>query len=339
MANNIQLNIILRGPAAWNRWRTENPDVVIDLSGADLSERDLRGIDLHHANLRQVRFNMSNMPLARLDNADLSDADLASVYMLHADLRSANLERAHLHTATMSGAKLSHANLRDTVLMCANLVESDLSFATLVNSRIYGVSAWNVKLEGTIQQDLMIHDYGEYPLTVGDLEVAQFIYLILKNERLRHVIDTVTSKVVLILGRFTPDRKQILDDIRDALREPPFDYVPVMFDFTVPTSKGYIETVSTLANMARFVIADVTDAKVILEELHHVVPNHPSVPVQPIILAGSDRNVMLNDFVRYPWFLPLYEYPDGVNVGDKLADRVIRPAEEMVKEQRTPRSL
>jgi hypothetical protein len=42
------------------------------------------------------------------------------------------------------------------------------------------------------------------------------------------VIDTITSKAVLILGRFTPERKAVLDAIGDELRKR--DHVPVLFD-------------------------------------------------------------------------------------------------------------
>ena len=45
---------------------------------------------------------------------------------------------------------------------------------------------------------------------MDDLEIAQFIYLLLNNQKIRHVIDTITSKIVLILGRFTPERKAVL---------------------------------------------------------------------------------------------------------------------------------
>ena len=61
--------------------------------------------------------------------------------------------------------------------------------------------------------------------SVDNLEVAQFIYLLLSNAKIRHVIDTITSKVVLILGRFTPERKNVLDAIREQIRE--ISYVPV----------------------------------------------------------------------------------------------------------------
>ena len=59
---------------------------------------------------------------------------------------------------------------------------------------------------------------------------------------------------VLILGRFTDERKAVLDALREELRRR--DYTPVLFDFEKPRSRSTLETVSTLAHMARFVIAD-----------------------------------------------------------------------------------
>src|SRR3712207_8248172 len=46
---------------------------------------------------------------------------------------------------------------------------------------------------------------------------------------IRDVIDTVGKKAVLILGRFTPERKTVLDDLRDELRKR--NYLPILFDF------------------------------------------------------------------------------------------------------------
>ena len=57
----------------------------------------------------------------------------------------------------------------------------------------------------------------------------------INNERIRHIIDTITSKVVLILGRFTPERKAVLDALREELRKR--DYLPVLFDFERPAGQ------------------------------------------------------------------------------------------------------
>jgi hypothetical protein len=107
------------------------------------------------------------------------------------------------------------------------LVETNLADAIRTGCNIYGISAWGVKLnEGTKQQGLIITSHYEPEVTVDDLEVAQFVYLLLHNEKIRHVIENITSKVVLILDRFSiPERKAVLDALRDELRNPELGYV------------------------------------------------------------------------------------------------------------------
>jgi hypothetical protein len=74
-------------------------------------------------------------------------------------------------------------------------------------------------LEGATQQNLLITDESEPTVTVDNIEVGQFIYLMLNNQKVRDVIDTITSKAVLILGRFTDERKAVLDALREELRK------------------------------------------------------------------------------------------------------------------------
>jgi hypothetical protein len=140
--------------------------------------------------------------------------------------------------------------------MSTNLLNANFTNADLSGCRIYGVSAWGLKLEGAKQQNLIVTQEDEPEITVDNIEVAQFIYLMLKNEKVRDVIDTITSKVVLILGRFTAERKTALDALREELRKR--NYLPILFDFDVPATRDITETVSLLARMARFIIADLT---------------------------------------------------------------------------------
>jgi hypothetical protein len=99
------------------------------------------------------------------------------------------------------------------------------------------------------------------------------LYLLIDNKKTRKVVDTITSKVVLILGRFTPERKVVLDRLRNELRER--NYVPILFDFEKPRNVTTVEAVALLARMARFVIVDVSDAKSVLQELQAIVPTNP----------------------------------------------------------------
>src|SRR5882724_3301435 len=204
----------------------------------------------------------------------------------------------------LTGAKLSGANL-----IQARLVETNVENANFNGCRIYGISAWNLNGVPRDQLDLIITTDDEPVVTIDNLEVAQFIYLLLNNQKIRHVIDTITSKVVLILGRFTEVRKPVLDAIREELRK--HDYIPVLFDFDKPASKDITGTVETLARMARFIIADLTDPSSIPHELGTIVPFLRTTPVLPIRVVGSKGYSMFEDLRRYPWVLDIYEYADG----------------------------
>jgi hypothetical protein len=256
--------------------------------------------------------------------------DFSGARLFKANLPGADLSKANLSRADLSEARLSEARLSGTDLRRSTLVKTNFKDATLEGCRIYGLSAWSLKLEGTKQQNLNISDVGEPAIVVDNLEMAQFIYLLLNNERIRQVIDTITSKVVLILGRFTLERKRVLDAIRDSLRQ--HDYLPVLFDFDKPTSRDLTETISTLAHMARFIIADITDAKSIPQELQAIVPNLPSVPVQPLVLATQYEYRMFEHFKRYPWVLEVYRYNDEDQVVTSLEAKVISPARAKARE-------
>jgi hypothetical protein len=243
MANDEHVAILKKGVDAWNAWRDVNyPDI-----GPDLTDADLCRLNLYGANLRW----------ANLFKADLTGVNLDGAHLGGADLREANLGGADLSRAYLLGADLSRADLRGAELEFASLVKTDLTGADLTGCRVYGVSAWGLKLDGAKQQNLIITDADEPAITVDNIEVAQFIYLMLHNQKIRDVIDTITSNAVLILGRFTDDRKAVLDALREELRKR--DYLPILFDFDVPATRDITETVSLLARMARFIIADLTD--------------------------------------------------------------------------------
>jgi hypothetical protein len=216
--------------------------------------------------------------------------------------------------------------------VCSALLETDLTGADLTGCHVYGISAWDLKLDGAKQQNLVITPQNQPEITADKIEVAQFIYLLLHNEKIRDVIDTITSKAVLILGRFTEERKKILDALREELRRR--DYLPILFDFDGPASRDITETISLLARMARFVVADITDAKAVPQELGVIVPDLPSVPVQPLLLKESSEYGMFEHYTRYPWVLPIYRYKTQDQLIADLGEQVIGPAERMAFELR-----
>ena len=247
MANQEHLDILKQGVEAWNKWREEHLEIQPDLRDADLtgaqlrkanlSRADLTGVDLRNAylrktnlegadlknanleyanlrravlrdanlegtstNLRRTNLSRTNLKGTNLRRTNLSNADLRDAHLEGADLTGANLEEANLEEAD-----LSEANLSRTILVCTILTN-----ATLKDCTIYGISAWNVQLDGAKQLNLTITPEDQPTITVDNIKIAQFIFLLLNNEEIRDVIDTITTKVVLILGRFTPERKSVL---------------------------------------------------------------------------------------------------------------------------------
>jgi uncharacterized protein YjbI with pentapeptide repeats len=303
---------------------------------ANLELADLGWATLLDANLTEARccgtnFTAASAQRCKLVRADLRRARAFRADFTMADLTSANLYSANLNQCGFNGATLASADLRDMELVNCALIDTDLTNSDLTGSRVFGTSVWNVTLQNTKQTALVI-TCGEPSVEVDSLEMAQFIYLILNNQKIRNVIDTITSKVVLILGRFTTERKAILNAIRDELRKR--NYTPVLFDFDKPSNRDITETVSTLAHMARFVIADITDAKSIPQELMAIVPTLPSVPVQPLLLACQQQYGMFEHFKRFPWVLEPFLYEDSDGLLAAIPEHVIRPAEAKTREQK-----
>jgi hypothetical protein len=182
----------------------------------------------------------------------------------------------------------------------------------------------------TRQANLINTKPDEPEIIVDNFAVAQFIYLLLNNENVRTVIDTITSKVVLILGRFTSARMRVLKAMRGELRK--HNYSAVLFDFDKPPSRDLTETISTLAHMARSVRADLTDAKSIPHELQRIVPDLPSLPIVPLRHTEAKEYAMFEHFNRYLWVLETFCYDTPEHFIRALREQVISPAEGKVKE-------
>ena len=258
--------------------------------------------------------------------ANLSEADLSVAKLNGAKLNGAKLIGADLNAADLIGANLGGADLRAAIL-----IDTDFSGADLTGCRIHGVSAWGVKLDGAKQQNLVITKEDEPTVTVDNIEVAQFIYLLLHNEKIRDVIDTIGKKGVLLLGRFTEGRVAVLERLRDKLRD--LGFVPMVFNFDKPETKDFTETVRLLASLAKFVIVDITNPRSAPLELQAAVPDY-MVPFVPILQDGEKPFAMFVDLQnKYDWVLqPVIGYTSVDRLIEMLEEKVVRPAEAKFNE-------
>ncbi len=292
---------------------------------ATLTQADFGRAELPRANLRGASLSGADFGLASLERAILREAYLEDASFDRADLTGAKLQKAQLINTNLRGANLAGANLEEANLSHADLHGAQLQGANLAKSLIHGVAAWNVSLdESSVQSELVISGDGEPLLTVDDIEVAQFVYLMAHNPKIRNLLGTITSKAVLILGRFTPERKEILDALRSALRAR--NYVPIVFDFEKVTSRDFTETIMILAGLCLFIIADITQPKSSPLELQATVPYYKT-PFVPIIGQGEKPFSMFADLRnKYPWVLDPLEYRSATMLIKALDRGIIQRA-------------
>ena len=105
------LKRLLIGVKNWNDWRKANPDIIPDISEANLRGANLRGANLSYANLSGANLSGANLRGANLSGADLRYANLSAT-----DFRSAVLREADFSAADLSEADFGYANLNGAVL-------------------------------------------------------------------------------------------------------------------------------------------------------------------------------------------------------------------------------
>jgi hypothetical protein len=325
-AREQHLSVLAQGVSRWNEWRREKADVSPILYDAEIAH-------IFQVGVEPINFSNTDLRCAKLQHAHLVDANFHQANLAHADLSHANLSganfcRTDLYETNLSEAKLIRANLQGT-----QLAKTDFTGADVIECQLYGLSAWDLVMDGTTQRDLIIRsryradDNQEYEtkMIVDDLQVAQFIHLLLNNKNIRTVIDTIGRRGVLILGRFTADRKPVLEAVREELRK--HGYVPMLFDFDKPTQRDFTETIQTLAGMSLFIVADISNPRSAPLELQATMPNY-MVPFVPIIDDREKPFAMFRDLAtKYRgWVLDVLTY-DSVDTLRRVFDpAIIQPA-------------
>jgi uncharacterized protein YjbI with pentapeptide repeats len=122
MADQEHLALAKQGVEALNAFAERNPDVILDLSEADLAGMPLSGLRMHGANfaganleradLRRALLNGANLTCANLRRADLSGASFHRADLAGADLREVTFEpeyppRLCIHESSFEGVRWS----------------------------------------------------------------------------------------------------------------------------------------------------------------------------------------------------------------------------------------
>lgn len=146
MKNEEHVEILKQGVDTWNKWREKNPEVIPELSGANLCLANLSGANLIGASLYKANLRGANLSEAVLVTAILYNADLCLANLSEANLVAANLNKAYLYNAELCGANLERAGLSEALLSETNFCGANLNGAILIEANLCDASLYGANL-------------------------------------------------------------------------------------------------------------------------------------------------------------------------------------------------
>lgn len=264
-----------------------------NFDGATFEDSALDGHHLGHCSFRGAVFR----------RCALREADLEGV-----DLEGAEFQECDLTDASFTAAALRGARFQRCVLHGASWSEADIEGVSVERSAIYGMSLWGTRGAPAAARALTVTKPDEETsLEIDGLHIAVFVLSLLEGNGVRELVDGLSSTLVLVLGRFDGANKQVLDAIRRRLRD--LGYSAIVFDSAAPRQRDTSETVSILAKLSHFVIADLTTPRSAPYELQ-LFASDSGTPLQ-IVTRGEPPFSMAHDLEKYSWVLPSREFADA----------------------------
>jgi uncharacterized protein YjbI with pentapeptide repeats len=212
----------------WDHFLSRHPDLSdifagIDLSEADLAERNLSGLDLSGTDFFEARLSSANLKHAKMDRAELSKADLSNAGLYKATLSAAaltaaNLQNADLTEADLSGADLRGANLAGAYLTGAdlrdaNLTNADLRDTCLENANITSASLCTARFEGANVTGVVygnLKDMSGRYLGIRGIDSVYGNALFVRDARDQDYIDTLEASISNMPAGFAKSAELIL---------------------------------------------------------------------------------------------------------------------------------
>jgi TIR domain/Pentapeptide repeats (8 copies) len=202
MAVPEHFSALKQGVPAWNLWRENNPDILPDLSGAQLHRAHLASANLSHCRMAGILLQEAVLSGAHLEGADLREADFlradlsdanlsgtnsASAVFFQANLRGAILDRSKLYGAELRAARLVDVSFSGADLTVADLRSSDLSGARFDGADLGGANLTSATVAGTDFAGAIV-----WQTIFGDMDLSTALGLDRVEHRGPSVIDVAT---------------------------------------------------------------------------------------------------------------------------------------------------
>ena len=188
-----------------------------------------------------------------------------------ADFRGATFRSTTFNKTILTGANLDGATFVNCNLNRVNLVGALFRVKEITETVVYGIAAWDLVTSDEMKQSKLVIEktyefysdliqQGKIPMTVDDIELAQFVYYLNDPKKMRDTLNILNDKGVLLLGRFKDGGLERLYSIREWLQRK--GYMAMIFDFARPDNLSLTETVVTMAGLSKFIFVDLPGASV-----------------------------------------------------------------------------
>jgi len=312
----------------------------VNFNDASFSGGCLMNSDMYVAHFENAHFHHLQMGWTKITDGHFNGARFISAKLEEVQFKDVELRGAHFEDADACGArflyvKMQHSSWINACLRHAHFFEVCCDGAVFDRCKILGIGICRVSGKPSLQRDLNCGGDKE-PLLVDDLRLAPFIHELRYEDGFGRFADALTSKVVLILGRFSDARMPLLERIHGRLRA--LGYIPQLIKFPCDGLLDPGSVVNIAAMCSRFVIADVSDAREVIREVVGILSQLRPVVVKPIMEVGQVEPI------SFVWekrsqrihLLPPYEYPDADTLIANLSSAIIQPCEDALARMPSP---
>lgn len=316
---------ILEGAKAWNAWRGEQryplsfttPNWYKGLTKGqnlfDFSEINLSDITIYNAFAEGLNLSGGIFHRTHFEEGDFSRADFSNAVFV-----DTKFNKTILTNANFEGASFVNCNLNRV-----NLTQANFCVKEIRDTVVYGISAWDLLTCDDMQQSNLVIERtydlysdlisnGRIPLSVDNIELAQFIHYLSNHKKMRDTLNILNAKGVLLLGRFNDGGLERLYKLREWLQQK--GYMPMIFDFARPDSLDLTETIITMSGLSKFIVADLSGGSV-PHELYAINSNFRK-PV--VAYSKGSAYAMFHDLKRKNPYLVSFEIDQDDDIIAKL---------------------
>ncbi|HEX4228401.1 MAG TPA: pentapeptide repeat-containing protein [Bryobacteraceae bacterium] len=306
MAQEDPSRILMQGAKIWNAWRGQNPGPITFSSphwydSPGRGGKQLKGgnrINFSGMNLSSVSIYKAFAEGLKLRDSIFEDAFFEEGDFSRADFSGATFRNTKFSKTILTGAYFDGASFINCNLNRVNLVGAFFHVKEITETVVYGIAAWDLDTSDDMKQSKLVIEKtyelysdliqrGTVPMTVDDIELAQFVYYLSNHKKMRDALNILNERGVLLLGQFKDGGLERLYSMREWFQGK--GYMAMIFDFARPDNLSLTETVVTMAGLSKFIVVDLSGSSV-PAELQSILSQ-----IKKPVLAFGDRYALFPD--------------------------------------------